>query len=118
MIGASEQNKPVGSPSSIAAIAQHSNHARVRRHTPCRDHHGLGPGIDGRNHMHIYALPLACMPRGPSSSQLSKTLLKALLSAQTTPTYSLRPKKSVVLGFRATSLTRFLENTCNIYISK
>ena len=32
--------------------------------------------------------------------------------------YSLRPKKSVVLGFRITSLTRFVKNTCNIFISK
>ena len=32
--------------------------------------------------------------------------------------YSLRPKKSVVLGFCTTSLTRFVENTCNIFISK
>jgi hypothetical protein len=31
---------------------------------------------------------------------------------------SLRPKSTVVLDLCATSLTRFLENTCNIYISK
>jgi len=28
------------------------------------------------------------------------------------------PKKSVVLGFRTTSLTRFVENTCDICVSK
>jgi len=32
--------------------------------------------------------------------------------------YFLRPKKSVVLGFRVTTLTQFVENVCNIYISK
>ena len=32
--------------------------------------------------------------------------------------YSLRRKKNVVLDFRATSLTRFVENMWNIYISK
>ena len=32
--------------------------------------------------------------------------------------YSLRPKKNVVLDFNATSLTRFVENMCNIYICK
>ena len=32
--------------------------------------------------------------------------------------YSLRPKIKDVLGFRAISLTRFVENTCNIYIFK
>jgi hypothetical protein len=33
-------------------------------------------------------------------------------------TYSLRPKKSVVVSSRATSLTGFVENACNIYVSK
>jgi hypothetical protein len=32
--------------------------------------------------------------------------------------YSLRPLLFVVLGFRVTTLTRFVENTCNICISK
>jgi len=33
-------------------------------------------------------------------------------------TYSLHPQKSVVLDFCTTSLTQFVENMCNIYISK
>jgi hypothetical protein len=32
------------------------------------------------------------------------------------PNYSLRPQKSVVVGFCATSLTKFVENMCNICI--
>jgi hypothetical protein len=32
--------------------------------------------------------------------------------------YSLCPKLSFALGFHAASLTRFVENTCNICISK
>jgi NADH:ubiquinone oxidoreductase subunit E len=33
-------------------------------------------------------------------------------------TYSLRPLLSIVVGVCATSLTRFIENTCNICIFK
>jgi hypothetical protein len=32
--------------------------------------------------------------------------------------YSLHPKNIIILGFRITSLTKFIENTCKFYILK
>jgi hypothetical protein len=42
----------------------------------------------------------------------------ALLLARCAQSYSLRPQKSIAVGFRVKSLTGFVENMCNSLIFK
>jgi hypothetical protein len=70
-----------------------------------------------------------CSSRGSSTTVFSSStregsidicvnLVYHFSSAPTLYIYSFHPFISVAMGMHATSLTRFIENTCNICISK
>ena len=100
--------------------ARQSEHTAAEKEVACAEQKELAPGLATAGSPHA--------PRGenvPRSTRHCHRLTIASFNAviegvvcKYTALYSLCPKIKDVLGFCATSLIRFVENACNIYIFK